>query len=286
MGAQLMLDARCGAASMVSPLHTHAPHNANTHAHTHTRTHTHTVLCGWRAQAGGQGPARVPGGRRHRHVPAGLGAVPLWRRPVLARHQGAPRLPCCAVLCWGASMRQRCVRHPPVVQCMRLAVALVAPVASDSVLVPQTPPPLHTHTTTGPPTHTHHHHTHTHTHNTRPQAELPFLNSLKMKMSILLGVTHMNLGIVMSLFNNLYFRDRLSTLCEFVPQVRRGRGARCRGSCAQRGAACGAARCSAGPVLRPHHLRLAPAPTPPPPPKKNTTTHAHTHTHLARARHR
>lgn len=40
-----------------------------------------------------------------------------------------------------------------------------------------------------------------------------------MKMSILLGVVHMNLGIVMSLFNNLYFKDRLSTLCEFVPQV-------------------------------------------------------------------
>ena len=31
------------------------------------------------------------------------------------------------------------------------------------------------------------------------QSELPFLNSLKMKMSILLGVTHMNLGIIMSL---------------------------------------------------------------------------------------
>lgn len=52
------------------------------------------------------------------------------------------------------------------------------------------------------------------------KAELPFLNSMKMKMSILLGVVHMDLGIFMSLFNNLYFRDRLSTLCEFVPQVR------------------------------------------------------------------
>lgn len=30
----------------------------------------------------------------------------------------------------------------------------------------------------------------------------------------------MNLGIVMSLANNLHFKDRLSTLCEFVPQVR------------------------------------------------------------------
>lgn len=67
------------------------------------------------------------------------------------------------------------------------------------------PPPTTTHTYTPTTPHT--------------QSELPFLNSLKMKMSILLGVTHMNLGIVMSLMNNLYFKDRLSTLCEFVPQV-------------------------------------------------------------------
>lgn len=33
----------------------------------------------------------------------------------------------------------------------------------------------------------------------------------------------MNLGIIMSLYNNIYFKDRLSTLCEFVPQVRYGR---------------------------------------------------------------
>ena len=29
----------------------------------------------------------------------------------------------------------------------------------------------------------------------------------------------MNLGILMSLYNQRYFRDRLSTLCEFIPQV-------------------------------------------------------------------
>ena len=38
------------------------------------------------------------------------------------------------------------------------------------------------------------------------KTELPYLNSLKMKMSILIGVVHMNLGILMSLFNNNYFR--------------------------------------------------------------------------------
>lgn len=51
------------------------------------------------------------------------------------------------------------------------------------------------------------------------KSELPYLNSLKMKMSIVLGVTHMNLGILMSYFNQRYFRDRLSMLCEFVPQM-------------------------------------------------------------------
>jgi V-type H+-transporting ATPase subunit a len=51
------------------------------------------------------------------------------------------------------------------------------------------------------------------------KTELPFLNSLKMKMSILIGVVHMNLGILMSLYNNVYFRDTLSTLCEFIPQI-------------------------------------------------------------------
>lgn len=34
------------------------------------------------------------------------------------------------------------------------------------------------------------------------------------------GVVQMNLGILMSLYNQRYFRDTLSTLCEFIPQVR------------------------------------------------------------------
>lgn len=29
----------------------------------------------------------------------------------------------------------------------------------------------------------------------------------------------MNLGILMSYFNQRYFRDRLSMLCEFIPQM-------------------------------------------------------------------
>jgi len=40
--------------------------------------------------------------------------------------------------------------------------------------------------------------------------ELTFTNSIKMKMSIILGVVHMDLGILMSLFNHQYFKDKLS----------------------------------------------------------------------------
>ena len=54
-------------------------------------------------------------------------------------------------------------------------------------------------------------------HGTR--SELPFLNSLKMKMSILLGVTQMMVGIFMSLLNQLKDNDWLSVYCEFIPQV-------------------------------------------------------------------
>jgi len=54
-------------------------------------------------------------------------------------------------------------------------------------------------------------------HGTR--TELSFLNSVKMKMSILLGVTQMNAGIGLSYLNNRARRDRLSTLTEFWPQL-------------------------------------------------------------------
>jgi V-type H+-transporting ATPase subunit a len=51
------------------------------------------------------------------------------------------------------------------------------------------------------------------------KSELPFLNSVKMKMSIVLGIVHMNLGIVISLYNHLHFRDALSVVFEFIPQM-------------------------------------------------------------------
>ncbi|XP_056168915.1 V-type proton ATPase subunit a1-like isoform X2 [Syzygium oleosum] len=51
------------------------------------------------------------------------------------------------------------------------------------------------------------------------RSELPFLNSLKMKMSILLGVVQMNLGIIMSYFNARYFESSLDIRYQFVPQM-------------------------------------------------------------------
>ncbi|XP_075511256.1 V-type proton ATPase subunit a3-like isoform X2 [Primulina tabacum] len=54
-------------------------------------------------------------------------------------------------------------------------------------------------------------------HGTR--SELPFLNSLKMKMSILLGVSQMNLGIILSYFNAKFFKNSLNTWFQFIPQM-------------------------------------------------------------------
>lgn len=49
--------------------------------------------------------------------------------------------------------------------------------------------------------------------------ELPFLNSLKMKMSILIGVAQMNLGIALSYYNAKFFGNELNVWYQFVPQV-------------------------------------------------------------------
>ncbi|XP_073148737.1 V-type proton ATPase subunit a3-like [Henckelia pumila] len=51
------------------------------------------------------------------------------------------------------------------------------------------------------------------------RSELPFLNSLKMKMSILLGVSQMNLGIILSYFNAKFFKNSLNTWFQFIPQM-------------------------------------------------------------------
>ncbi|GMN55745.1 hypothetical protein TIFTF001_024866 [Ficus carica] len=51
------------------------------------------------------------------------------------------------------------------------------------------------------------------------RSELPFLNSLKMKMSILIGVAQMNLGIILSYFNAVYFGNNINIWFQFLPQL-------------------------------------------------------------------
>lgn len=48
---------------------------------------------------------------------------------------------------------------------------------------------------------------------------ISFVNSFKMKLSIVVGVIHMSLGIVLKGLNKLKFRDYLSFFFEFFPQI-------------------------------------------------------------------
>ena len=49
--------------------------------------------------------------------------------------------------------------------------------------------------------------------------ELAFMNSFKMKWSVIIGVIQMTLGIVLRGLNNLFFKDYLGFFVEFIPQL-------------------------------------------------------------------
>lgn len=46
-----------------------------------------------------------------------------------------------------------------------------------------------------------------------------FLNSFKMKLSIIFGVVHMIFGVCMGVVNMVHFRHKISILLEFLPQI-------------------------------------------------------------------
>uniref|UniRef100_A0A7N6BB82 V-type proton ATPase subunit a n=1 Tax=Anabas testudineus TaxID=64144 RepID=A0A7N6BB82_ANATE len=48
---------------------------------------------------------------------------------------------------------------------------------------------------------------------------LSFLNSYKMKMSVIIGVIHMSFGVVLSVFNHLHFRQKCNVYLLFLPEL-------------------------------------------------------------------
>ncbi|KAM3853149.1 V-type proton ATPase 116 kDa subunit a 3 isoform 2-T2 [Vipera latastei] len=48
---------------------------------------------------------------------------------------------------------------------------------------------------------------------------LTFLNSFKMKMSVILGIFHMSFGVFLGIFNHIHFKQRYKILLVFLPEI-------------------------------------------------------------------
>lgn len=48
---------------------------------------------------------------------------------------------------------------------------------------------------------------------------LDYMNSMKMKLSVIFGVTHMTLGIILKGVNSRYFYNSIDFFFEFIPQL-------------------------------------------------------------------
>lgn len=46
---------------------------------------------------------------------------------------------------------------------------------------------------------------------------LTYVNSFKMKLSVIIGVAQMAMGVCMKGLNSIYFKNKLDFFCEFVP---------------------------------------------------------------------
>jgi len=46
-----------------------------------------------------------------------------------------------------------------------------------------------------------------------------FMNSFKMKMSIILGIAHMSFGVCINVLNDIFFNKKINIFCEFLPEI-------------------------------------------------------------------